>query len=356
MRLRTFFLLLVFTAVPVSAQQGGPAEAYFVFDYPPATDTFVIKLTDPERIQQARDIIATGARKMVAGNLIKQPVYYNPHWSYHLDPKSIGFPDFAVELCDANMTYLEHNLDIAFSSWCPWGSRLIKEIPAPAKPGTENLAPTISMTSPYADNTSTTSSPGSVRLVASADDADGTIVKVTFSSGEVIGESTTYPYTFTWQNLLPGTYTVSATATDDKGATTTSRSVTFLVNPGLPELLINAETGRATALDSVTLLKEPFAVTPDHFLSADKRTRLLVFGVNLELRPGETLAAITAQAEDMQQRSYALLIESINTVPKFPWLTQLTVKLSDELQGAGEVWLSVSLRGVRSNKVPIKIK
>ena len=356
MRLRTFFLVIVFTAVPVSAQQGEPSAAYFVFDSPPATDTFVIKLTDPQKIQQARDIIRTGAHNIVSGTLIKQPVYYNSPWSYHLDPKTIGFPELAVEVCDANMRYLENNLDIAYSSWCPWNSRLVKEIPPPAKPGTENLAPTISMTFPHADNTFTSLSPANVTLVANADDADGTIAKVTFSSGGVIGETTTYPYSFTWPILSSGTYTVYATAIGDKGATTSSRSVTFVINQGPPQLLIDTDTSRATALDSVTLLKEPFSVISEHFLSADERTRLLVFGVNLELRPDETVAVITAQAEDSQQRNYVLPIESINAVPKFPWLTQLTLKLPDELQGAGDVWLSVSLRGVRSNKVPIKIR
>jgi len=355
MRLRTLFLILLFTAVPVSGQQVEPAEAYFVFDCPPGTDTFVIKLTDPQTIQQARDIIATGARKMVAGTLIKQPVYYNSPWSYHLDPKSIGFPQFAVEVCDASMDYVEKNLDIAYAKWCPWTSRLVKEIPPPAKPGTENLAPTISMTFPHADNILTDLSPASVTLVANADDADGKIVKVVFRSGDTIGETTTYPYRFTWPNLTPGTYTVSATATDDKGATTASRSVTFVINEGPPQLLTEA-TARATALESVTLLKEPFAVNSESFLSVDKQTRVLLFGVNVELRPGETVAVITAQAEDSQQRIYLLPVESINTVPQFPWLTQLTVKLPDELRGAGEVWLSVSLRGVRSNKVGITIR
>jgi len=96
-------------------------------------------------------MIATGTRKMVMGTIIKQPVYYNSPWSYHLDPKSIGFGEFAVELCDANMSYLEANLDIAYSDWCPWTSRLVKEIPPPQKPVTENLVPTVSMRFPYAD-------------------------------------------------------------------------------------------------------------------------------------------------------------------------------------------------------------
>ena len=94
----------------------------------------------------------------------------------------------------------------------------------------------------------------------------------------------------------------------------------------------------------------------EHFLSSDKRTRVTLFGHNLELKPGENLSAITAQAEDAQQRIYSLPVEAVAPVPDFPWLVQVTVKIPDELQGIPEVWLSVLLRGVNSNKVLIKIK
>ena len=351
-----FVLAVVFTSVPVCAQQGEPTEAYFIFDCPPNTSTFTIKLTNPQTIQEARNIIATGAPKMVTGTIIKQPVYYNSPWSYHLDPKSIGFIEGAVEVCDANMNYLEANLDTAFPDWCPWTSRLIKEIPPPQKPVTENLAPTVSMRVPYADNIYTNTSPFGITLIANADDPDGEIVKVRFNSGIVIGETATYPYSVTWDPLAAGTYTVSATAFDNKGASTTSRSVTFEIKAGSPQLLTDADTSKAAALESVTLLKEPFDVVSENFFSSDQRTRLVLFGVNLELRPDENLSAITVQAEDSQQRKYLLPAEDIRSVPGFPWLSQVTVKLPDELQDIGDVWLSVSLRGVQSNKVPTKIR
>jgi len=41
---------------------------------------------------------------------------------------------------------------------------------------------------------------------------------------------------------------------------------------------------------------------------------------------------LTAQAEDSQQKIYTLPVEAIRSVPNFPWLTQATVKLIDELQ------------------------
>lgn len=348
-------LTIVF-AVPICGQQSDPQEAFFVFkgdDSHP--ETFVIKLTDPQRIQQARDIIASGTRKMVAGTIIKQPVYYNSPWSYHLDPKTIGFIDFGVEVCDATIRYLEDNRDIAFPDWCPWGSQLLKEIPPPEKPGPANLKPTISMTYPFADNTLGNVSPAAITLRANADDADGTITKVEFHSGELIGSTTVFPFNFTWNNLAAGTYTVTATATDDKGEKTTSRGVTFVVSQGPPLLLTDPGGSRAVALESVTLIKEPIPVIAEHSLSSEQRTRLLLFGLNLQISP-EDLSAITAQAEDSQQRIYALPVEAIRSVPDYPWLTQVKVKLTDELQGVEEVWLSVSLRGVRSNKVPVKLR
>ena len=346
---------LTLFAVPICGQQGDPSEAYFVFRTDPLPETFVIKLTDPQRIQEARNILATGTRKIVAGTIIKQPVYYNSPWSYHLDPKSIGFTDFAIELCDASIRYIENNREIAYPHWCPWLSRLDKEIPAPAKPGTANLTPTISMTFPYGDGTYQSVPPASLTLEANADDADGTITKVEFHSGGLIGTATSYPYRVAWQNLAGGTYTVTATATDNNGEKTTSQAVTFVVKGGPPQLLADPVSSRGVALESVTFVKEPFSVVAEHSLGSQQQTRLLLIGLNLDVSPND-LSAITAQAEDSQQKTYALPVEAVSRVPNFPWLTQLTVRLSNELQGLEEVWLSVSLRGERTNKIPVRLK
>ena len=349
------FCLTLLTAIPICGQQGDPQEAYFVFRTDPLPETFTFKLTDPQRIQEARQILATGSHKIVLGTIIKQPVYYNSPWSYHLDPKSIRFADGAIELCDASIRYLENNRDTAYPDWCPWLSRLDREIPPPAKPGTANLKPTISMTFPYANGTYEDVPPASLTLTANADDPDGTITKVEFHSGVLIGTATTYPYRVAWQNLAGGTYTVTATATDNNGEKTTSREVTFVIKGGSPQLLADPVSSRGVALDSVTLLKEPFPLVAEHSLGSPQQTRLLLIGLNFDVSPGD-LSLITAQAEDSQQRLYALPVEAVSKVPNFPWLTQLTVKLSDELQGVDEVLLSVSVRGVRTNKVPIRLR
>jgi hypothetical protein len=127
--------------------------------------------------------------------------------------------------------------------------------------------------------------------------------------------------------------------------------------PPPPVLLTELNTGRAAAVDSVTLLREPFSVvSSQNFFSSDQHTRLTLFGYNLELKNGEDQSAITAQAEDTQHRLYALPVEAIREVPDFSWIRGVTVKLPDELQGVGDVSVKIGLRGVASNQALISIK
>ncbi len=123
-----------------------------------------------------------------------------------------------------------------------------------------------------------------------------------------------------------------------------------------PGLLTEEITGRAVALESVTLKSEPFDVIPEHSFSPDQLTRVTVCGYNLELRSGGSISAITAEAEDSQQRIYSLPVEAVKEIPRFGWIHQVTVKLPRELQGSGDVWVTLLLRGVRSNKVRLRIK
>ena len=223
----TFFIVaMVYTMSPARAQS---LEAYFVFS-DPQNETFVFKLTDPAKIKQARDILNIGVQKIASGTIIKQPVYYNPRWSFHFDPKTISFADATIEVCQSTIQGIENNLEGAYPAWCPT-TTLIREIAPPPHPGGGNLSPTISMTDPYRNDAFSTGAPGNVTLQANADDPDGTITKVEFfHDATKIGEQTTAPYRFTWNDLGAGTYSVSAVATDDQGATRSSKSVRFTVN------------------------------------------------------------------------------------------------------------------------------
>lgn len=105
-----------------------------------------------------------------------------------------------------------------------------------------NLPPSVSLTQP-SDGQRFDVLPGAsatVPLAATASDADGTVSKVEFFNGTtLLNTDTTAPYDFNWLNVAPGTYTLTARATDNLGATTTSAARTITVN-ALPTLSMPA--------------------------------------------------------------------------------------------------------------------
>jgi uncharacterized protein (TIGR03437 family) len=81
----------------------------------------------------------------------------------------------------------------------------------------------------------------------------------------------------------------------------------------------------------------------------------MLFAMNVKLLPNEDLSVITAQAETTQGGTLPLPIEHVGNVPRFFWLTQINVRLPEELEKAGDIWVSIKLRGVPSNRALISI-
>src|SRR6266481_3155614 len=74
--------------------------------------------------------------------------------------------------------------------------------------------------------------PASITIRASASDSDGTVTNVQFRVGlVVIGNATAAPYAATTNNLPAGNYTLSAVASDNKGAMTTNSVGINVVTP-----------------------------------------------------------------------------------------------------------------------------
>jgi uncharacterized repeat protein (TIGR02059 family) len=69
-----------------------------------------------------------------------------------------------------------------------------------------------------------------ITIDAVATDPDGTISKVEFYSGKTkLVELTSPPYSYTWKDVASGTYSITAIATDNLNATTTSSAIEFEV-------------------------------------------------------------------------------------------------------------------------------
>jgi glucose/arabinose dehydrogenase len=184
------------------------------------------------------------------------------------------------------------------------------------------------------------------------------------------------PLTYQWQRnglnisgASTSSYTISAAALADNGAkfrcvisnafgsvSSSEATLTVTAAPPPPMLLTEEGTERAIALDSVTMMRSPFPLVMMLNFSSDQRTRVMLFAVNVELMPGENSSAVTAQAEDAQHRIYTLPVEFVGKVPNFNWLTEVVVKLPDDLPNNEDVLVSINLRGATSNKALLKIK
>jgi len=123
-----------------------------------------------------------------------------------------------------------------------------------------------------------------------------------------------------------------------------------------PVLLTHENSLHSLALDSVTWTIEPFGVTNPNNFSTDQRTRISLFAVNLELRQGEPLSTIQAQAETSTGQIFPLTVEYFGAVPNFPWLKQVVVKLPDEIASSNEVNVSVKTGLFTCNTVIVKLK
>ena len=84
-----------------------------------------------------------------------------------------------------------------------------------------NKPPLVSLTSPVGGAVFPLLA--TIALTASASDPDGSIQRVEFYNGKtLLGSDTKSPFTFTWLNVALGSYSLSAVAYDNLGATTVS--------------------------------------------------------------------------------------------------------------------------------------
>jgi hypothetical protein len=121
-------------------------------------------------------------------------------------------------------------------------------------------------------------------------------------------------------------------------------------------ILVSEETStRAIALDSVEWRRDPFKLASTFQWGVDKRTRIMLFAMNLDVLPGEDLSIVTVDAEDASHRIYPLTVEHVSKVFGFDWLSCVIVRLNDEMGDIGDVLVRLTVRGFSSNRVRVGI-
>ena len=142
---------------------------------------------------------------------------------------------------------------------------------------------------------------------------------------------------------------VNATIADGQGVGTIVDDDTLI-------LLNQTSSSRGVVLDSIWHMPESFPVVTNQALYTDNRTRIVVFAIGLKLAAGETASAVTATAEDSVGTVRPLTVEFVGPVPNNNlWLTQVVLKLSDQIITAGDQKIRISLHGQSSNAVLVAV-
>ncbi|HET7694711.1 MAG TPA: nitrilase-related carbon-nitrogen hydrolase [Vicinamibacterales bacterium] len=103
-------------------------------------------------------------------------------------------------------------------------------VPPPPPP---NNPPTSVISAPTSGTTYV--APATITVSVSAADGDGSVTGVElFANGTSIATDTAAPYAFTWSNVPAGSYALTAKATDNSGAATTSAAVNVTVSNSPP--------------------------------------------------------------------------------------------------------------------------
>lgn len=366
---------------PNSSSSKAAEEAYFVMEVPPRKDNFVVKLTDPAKIQKARDLVSgrDQSATQVTGIIVKQPACYNPPWSFHYDPESISFFDSAIEVCDASIAYTESFLSDAGGAflpdnrWCPWGSRLLREIPPPT---CDNGATSVSAASykrvgVAGESLITAFGNGLATATESATTLPlptslaGTTVKIKDGAGKEILAPLFFvsPTQVNYQmpaGLEPGLSTV--TITNSQGQIAKESTQVLTIAPGL--FTANA-TGQGVVAAVALRIKadgsqhfEPvarfdqtlnrFVPAPIDLGAATDQVFLVIFGTGLR----------GANLEDVDGRIGEFIAEAlfIGPQPDFTGLDQINLRVPRRLAGKGEVAVDLLIDDQKANSVVIAFK
>src|SRR5262249_27750464 len=124
----------------------------------------------------------------------------------------------------------------------------------------------------------------------------------------------------------------------------------------LPTLLTIENSNRAVALELTQFVLEPFSLTTTLLTDGHNRTRIMVFGTNLGLQPGEGVESITAEGEDDNHVRYPLRVEYVGPLAEVPNISQIVIRLTREFDDVPDPLISITVHGWTSNKVSIRIQ
>jgi len=210
--------------------------------------------------------------------------------------------------------------------------------------GLANNPPTVSITSPtssqsftsYVSGTAASNATPPASLtditfnISAADDIYGNVTGVElFVDGVSVGSAASSPYSITWASTS-GTKTITAVATDNNGATTTSAPLTLVINDALA---LPYEVKNVTQLCDLPTFCVPVAVSSTY--TADN-----IKGYDVVMTYDATKVAPVPNVNTGYNVTVNPLLLSGTGTPSTSW-----VDVTAAIQSAGVLNLSVSLTG-----------
>jgi hypothetical protein len=168
----------------------------------PAASSFIIKVNDITRSVNSVAISGNKVRLTLASSVVSGDVLKVSYTKPSTNPIQTTLGGIAVSI--ANQAVLNNCI---------------------------NAAPAVSITSPSSN--STFISPANITIWANPTDADGTVSLVEFYNGSTkLGSKSSAPYSFNWNGVTAGTYSLTVVATDNLNSKTVSLPISIsVVNP-----------------------------------------------------------------------------------------------------------------------------
>ena len=157
--------------------------------------------------------------------------------------------------------------------------------------------------------------PATVALSAQASDSDGSVTGVEFrANGTLIGTATTAPYSYTWNAVPTGSYSITATAFDDRGASATSPQVNIVVGGSLA-VAMSPELDGATIGDDNVLVRGVVSAPPNSAMTINGAVAHIddfgQFQANdIALAPGANTVTAVVTTQDGQTAEHTLVVNS----------------------------------------------
>jgi hypothetical protein len=196
--------------------------------------------------------------------------------------------------------------------------------------------------------------PATIALAATATDSDGTVARVDFYQGTtLIGTAASAPYSYTWTNVAQGSYTLTARATDDRGAVAASAAVNVTVS-GANFAIVSPANDATVDSDFITVTGTTQApansgVTVNGVVAAiDSSGNFYANGV--QLATGTNTITATLTTLDGQVTTQSVVVTSSGPAP-----IKITAAPTDGLEPLSVTFDMTPTSGVVIQKVEVDV-